>query len=514
MTNFFRLIFFVFLFATTHNTWSQVHPAENSTLNYRLVGFAIDNFEKGRKYIIEIAKGDFSSEVEFKKHICVSEKTFVKKNVIEVPEFGKAYTWRVGETNSKGEIKNSRFYHFSTGYSEMVDTTCMRLRVVTNKGKYKGAYVFLDQGKVLYDMNGAPVWYLPTIDSVVNERCLPRDMKVTPHGTITFIAFGKLYEITYDGKVVWTTKANKLKALDQKDRFHHEFTMLKNGHYMAMGMEPVSMVVKNIGNSKIPVGADKQMVEGHVPPAGMPLKFQSGKLIEFDANGKEVWSWLSSQYFSEQGSDFAYNKLPDGSINTDVHDNSFFFDEAGKCIYISYKNLNRILKIKYPEGTVLAVYGEKYRPDFTPEYNGMFCGQHCIKKSVNGNIYVFNNNICNHDEFPKVAVMKEPEKNGEQLKLVWEYTCNNAGIGPDENRNIRSLAGGSVEELPDSSMLVCMGTPCAKVFIVNQKKEEIWSAFSEIWKNELNKWQLMAIYRTSIIFNKQELGKLVWQGDD
>lgn len=39
-----------------------------------------------------------------------------------------------------------------------------------------------------------------------------------------------------------------------------------------------------------------------------------------------------------------------------AHENSFFFDDKAKVIYLSLRNINSILKIKYPEGTILQIY--------------------------------------------------------------------------------------------------------------------------------------------------------------
>ena len=44
-------------------------------------------------------------------------------------------------------------------------------------------------------------------------------------------------------------------------------------------------------------------------------------------------------------------------MQQDVHENAFFFDEKNKVIYISFKYISTIIKLKYPEGIVLNTYG-------------------------------------------------------------------------------------------------------------------------------------------------------------
>ncbi len=509
-----RLVFIVTLILFQKQLLAQVFPKENSVLTYRIIGFSFPSVAKCTNYKIEVATGDRTVEPAFKENIIISEKSDVNRNILEVPAFGTEYTWRVTSTDNKGKTTTGKLHHFSTGYNDLVDTTCTRFRLTANSGKYDGAYVFLDQSKVMYDMKGRPVWYLPNIDNVVNERTMPRDMKLTSRGTITFIAFGRLYEISYDGKVIWKLNAKDSNPNDKQDHFHHEFTRLANGHYMVMGMEPTELHLKNIQAAPIPPGTESNMPVDNLPPPALSIKFMSGKLLEYDEKGNEVWSWMSSTYFENEGSDFYYNKLRDGTVNTDVHDNGFFFDEKNSVIYVSYKNINRIVKIKYPVGKVLAEYGPRYQPGLQQQNNGLFCSQHCVKRTDEGYLYLFNNNSCNRDEFPRVAILKEPEKSNDSLELVWEYQCNNDGIGQDENRNSRSVAGGSVEKLQDGSIMVCMGTPCAKVFIVGRDKKESWSGYSEVWKNDSHKWQMQALYRASIISDRNELSKLIWKSQE
>ncbi len=508
------LVFALALILGQKQLQAQVFPKENSVLTYRIIGFSFAAVPNCASYVIEIANGNLSGEMLFKKNIIISERSDANRHIAEVPAFGQDYTWRVSAIHSNGKTTASPMHHFSTGYCELADTTCTRFRLTANSGRYDGAYVFLDQSKVMYDMKGLPVWYLPNIDDVANERAMPRDMKVTSRQTITFLASGMPYEISYDGKVWWKSNLEDSNANGKQGYFHHEFTRLTNGHYMGMGMEPAELHLKNMQAGQLPPGMASNVQGDNLPPLPPSLKFMSGKLLEYDEKGNEVWSWMSSSYFENEGSDFYYNKLPDGTVNTDVHDNSFYFDEKKSVIYVSYKNINRIVKIKYPEGKVLAAYGPRFRPGLQPENSGLFCGQHCVKRSEEGYLYLYNNNSCNAVRFPRVVILKESELSNDSLELVWEYECNNAGIAQDENRSGRSVTGGSAEELQDGSILVCMGTPCSKVFIVSRDKKELWSGFSEVWNNNLHKWQMQALYRASIIRDRNELSKLIWKSQE
>lgn len=495
MRNIFMLQFFLLLFP--FKVLCQMLPQENSVLNYRIVGFYLPGEEKCNSRTLEIAEGNYHDESLFKKNTIITKDYAGSRIIEEVPSFGKQYTWRVIYKYKNG-VKKSGFYHFSTGVNYSVDTISRRLRVTINTGKYNDKYIFMDNSKVLYDMNGKPVWYLPPIDEIINEKCMPRDIKITPQGTLTMIVLNYAYEISYDGKILWKAPMKNDVNPDSIAHYHHEFTRLSNGHYMIMDTESGQL----LGGTE-PGGQGQQLPSGSQTTI---QKFVEGKLCEFDEQGNQVWLWKTSRYFF--GSDLVNRKTPGLGVNTDLHDNSFFFDEENKAIYISFRDINRIVKISYPDGAVLGEYGVKYQPGVNGIGNGMFCGQHSIKRSRNGYLYLFNNNTCNRQAFPKVLILKEVANRRDSLELVWEYECDAVGMGAGELLKARSMSGGSVDELEDGSMLVCMGTPGAKVFIVNLEKTILWCALPEMKARD--QWRSVPIYRTSIVNGRKDLERLVW----
>lgn len=81
-------------------------------------------------------------------------------------------------------------------------------------------------------MNGKPVWYLP---AQLAENNNVRDIKLTRHGTITYVIdeLG-VYETNYNGNIVWQGPNNGVVSKDRLEHYHHEFTRLNNGDYMAL----------------------------------------------------------------------------------------------------------------------------------------------------------------------------------------------------------------------------------------------------------------------------------------
>jgi len=505
----FLLIVFICCSASAQ-VQSQIFPRENSALNYRIVGFSFPSVEDGNKYKIEIAAGNYHSVDSFERNIFYSNYNKIKKIIVELPSFGKQYTWRVV---SKGSgPSDGALHHFSISIVPEVDTAQERLRIVQHALKYKDAYVFLDGNRALYDMKGQPVWYLPDIDGFKTDNSKLRDMKLTSRGTITFIYEETgAYEVNYDGEVLWKAPNNGAVSGSSSEYYHHEFTRLANGHYMILGVEA------ELWNKHLPSNADSSYMIVHTDrdkhdSSGLgytTLPF--GTIIEYDSLGNVVWSWKSADYFKK--SDIYYH-TDKGQNDIVAHENSFYFDENAKIIYLGFRNLSRILKIKYPEGTVLASYGEEYKPGVPESGNGLFCRQHSVRRSDDGYLYLYNNNSCVHGpSLPQIIKMQEPANSKGQLKKIWEYDCTIDGLGKDNNTVYKFPSGGNVVELPDRDLFINMSSVYSKVFILSKDKEVLWSAIPEKWVSKAKKWGMIYQYRANIIDDRDKLEDMIWRSE-
>ena len=491
------VIVVLLLFVTQNQLTAQIFPKEGSKLYSRIIGFSFPAQSWSVKYKIEIAAGDYNTESSFEKKIINSVSSKSNKIIAEVPSFGSQYTWRIVFTAKDSAKTKSILYHFSTKISPDSDTALTRLRVINSAKKYKDGYVLLDCNRALYDMKGNPVWFLPGTE-ITNQQAYPRDLKITPEGTITFIAGIRPYEISYDGNILWQHKES-LSSQDS-ETFHHEFTRLANGHYMAIVFENVFRQLPPFKDSLLQNATDTARHNRNV-------KFNS--IIEFDANNQIIWRWNSYDYFIK--SDLFSQPGNDGAFDvTNLHENSFYFDETNKTIYLSFRNLNRIIKIKYPEGNVLNTYGPAYKPGISQFKNDLFCNQHSCRLSQKGYLYLFNNNTCSASGIPKIIMMQQPATGKTNLKKVWEYECpvdlNNALV--KEKKAFTS--GGNVLELPDQSMFVSMGYPYCQTLIVSHDKKILWCAVPEKYNTVEKKWHLPdQLYRASIITRK-DLEQLIW----
>ncbi len=483
---------------------AQVTPAEGALLTYRIVGFSFPMAVKGFKYEVEIARGTCHEERIFKESLLKKADITSGKAIVEVPEFGAHYTWRI-KTTDHGRTSLSDYYHFSTVTDERVDSTRYRMRVVKTATKFKNAFVFCDADKVLYDMNGKPVWFLEGLNRKPASFYAVRDLKLSPFGTITLLANDMPYEINYNGDLLWQAPATSTVSGDTIEHFHHEFTRLHSGHYMIEGMQQIPWKwTVGADNDSILVAEPKTKISevgGNKGYVIMPF----GTLIEYDEKGNVVWSWHAFDYYQKTEGP-KYKKI---KAMLDAHENAFYFDEANKVVYANFKGNSEILKIKYPTGEVLAAYGEGFGPN--PDFDGtqMFCEQHGLKITDQGNICLFNNNVCNPGIPPSLAVFKQTNKNGvPALSKVWEYSY---PLYANSDLKMPGTSAGNIIPLPGQAYFASVCLPYGNMYIVDQTKKLLWDATLEKFEPGMNNWKDNAQYRASIIYSDRDFERMVWK---
>ncbi len=509
----YKVFSFLFLFFfIAPQLRSQIFPKEDSKLNYRLIGFSVPPVSGADSYTIQIAQGRYNDADSFKKNITQTIPLDANKKIIEVPAFGTQYTWRVIYKGSD-QKKTGHLYHFTTGTIPEVDPKINRVNILTPAKKYRDAFILADANGVMYDMKGNPLWYLPPTDKIITSDI--RDLKLTPFGTLTLLTATKPYEVDYNGNILWTCPDSS-KATTNIEKnihlYHHEFTRLSNGHYMSLATEDMVLC-------KMPTEDDNTFIIYDTPitKKDNTKKYRNGSfgaLIEYDEQGKVVWLWRVAKYIER--SDLIYRFGPKDKM--DLHDNAFYFDEQNKVICLSFRNISRVIKIKYPEGNVLNTYGNiykkggVYKPGLHENGNDLFTGQHAAKYSSKGFLYLFDNDNGDSDVAPKVLVMKEPAIGNGWPEIIWKYTC---AISEKEKQMgfLPNSGGGNVIELPDGSFFICMGGILSKSMIVNADKEILWSAFSEKYDVDGKTWKMHTSYRQSIITDRKDLEQLIWNSE-
>jgi hypothetical protein len=493
-----RLASFSFLlFFISNKVLCQVMPREDAELNYRIIAFSFPEVKGANEYIIEIAAGVLDEPGAFGKKVTQTIRSKVNKQTVEVPTFGTKYTWRATAVKDGGKQERGALHHFSTGALPVADANLHRFRVTDSAKKYADGYFFVDVTRTLYDMNGNAVWYLP--DEVKNSGGTKQvqDLKVA-EGTITFMTLdGFPYEIDYNANLLWTTWNAEQSATGEG---HHEFTKLPNGNYMMLGNEQVYWPLK---------GKEDSVARNAEDSARMLQPITFGTVLEYNKAGKVVWKWRASEYLAK--TEVRNHVGADGKYDLTDHVNSFFFNEKESSVYLSFRDLNRILRVQYPEGKVLNEYGKKYEPGMPAPVNEVFNFQHSCSVLPDGRMLLFNNNRC-EGCLPQLLVLNQIQSKDE-LRREWEYEYRPAEAMNSRRTMRRFGRGGNIMALRDGDVFASFNVPNNQLLIVDRAKNTLWSGVLEQKSKDVKEWQPESTYRASFVTGEQ-FKKLIWWETD
>lgn len=492
-------IVFLFTVIVGLSANGQILPAHKSTLHYRLIGFSVPKKDSVTNYEFEI------SECGTNKSGTEECKTVIKKSVSDnelvttVPHYGKMYTWKVNYYHGDKLIGSSDNYRFITRPDAVTDTTLYRNRVIKNELKTDELYFLLDGKGVLCNTDGEVLWYLPTLPGVKDSGQAIRDLKVTHDNTFTFVTKGNAYEIDYNANVLWKGPNDGMVSKDTFEDYHHELTKLKNGNYMVLGREQITLKIPDVKDNSI--YENEYKVEKRAD--GYYKTIFCGTVIEYDTAGKVVWKWKASEHFTL--ADFFSRKTPSGTVNSNTHMNSFYFDEQKNVIYVGYRDINRIMKIAYPSGEVIAQYGEDYTGERKVNSGGLFHAHHNNTINSDGHILLFSNNTRQRGrkgpQISNIAILEETNKSKPGVKLIWKLDGN-----VDNLTTGFTAAEGGVCELSNRNMLVSMGL-INRIFVVTREKNVVWDMFTESKIGSSN-WELVGNYRASAIESNKHIEKI------
>jgi hypothetical protein len=492
--------------------YSQISPSSEATINYRMTGFEVPRIPNASKYTFHIAEGNITDEDILRKNAFTHSAVHQNTCIILLPSFGIAYSWLVSYTDKNGkEIGKTGLYHFSTGKVPYTDADLNGLLVITAAKHHKDLFVLVDGVLVIYDIEGYPIWYMPDVQQIEKRDVSIRDFKPTPDGTFTFMTIKGAYEVDYDGKIIWQAPNDGKVSGSSTESYHHEFTKMADGHYLVAGAEAL---VKRIPDTREKYFADDDTTVQKGIDGNYYKQITSGTLIEYDVSGKVVWSWKASEHFND-GDYFwpksTLNKPYDGN----TYMNAFEFDAVHKVIYVSFKNINRIIKISYPEGDVLNTYGEQ---SGDMQHRSPFYGQHsCRINPRTGGLYVYNNNHNDFEVISKgridadgylishVVKYQQPVDGNGILKANWDLGCK---LVLDKTVEQVTIRGGSIAILDDDCILVNMGT-MNHMMIINKNKELIWDAAPYLTDAKHQKIAMIP-YRCNYI-QKKDLSKFVFR---
>lgn len=459
---------------------AQVKPGEGEALHHSYVYFQDSLCSGAQFYTLRI----YDSEQ------AVREEKVLRIQKMRLPgmqlsglDWGKTYYWQYTVKFGGDKSRKLPIHHFSIREPLYQSFDTIALNVRTNqKDKNAGGWIAIDYTRSVYDREGNRIWTLPMIPGLVEERTHIRDLKFTKENTVTFLTIPVPLEIDLQGKVLWQAPYPFLYEQDSV-LYHHELQKTSRGTYLVLADRKVWRRVPGaFAPEDLKTEFDVKVVNGEVYK-----KVLMALVLEFNREGKLLWSWDANRYVKEE--DLNYKKTKRGFPNLATHANALRESPDGKKIYVGFRDLSRIVKIDKQSGKVETSYGEKYPSGEADLGNGLFLNQHDAFLTSHGSLLLFNNNgALAPMGVSSIIELRDPCGPKDSL-LLWRFDLNF-----DTLSNGKSMNGGSVAELPNHNILLCGGS-LNRIFEVTRDKKVVWDVFLSARGKGDAQWQPMPQYR-------------------
>ena len=438
-------------------------PEHNSTLNMTHILFEWEQVPNATSYAITIydeLSGEYINDTT--ESLIYINETFFNWNT--------SYSWYVSpifEDGSQGsnieDSNGNTFLSFNINDSRSTATAT---------GTYEGNYItifgsFLDNYSAAIDKNGNEIWNTSNNNIVFYNTDYYGQLFGAQYNESLFHNL-PVIEFDVNSSIVWE---------EPNEYFsHHEMIQLPNGNYMS--------IVEEIRQGPIPNNLPNnlsllfQFIGYNANGEINEFPWVGDRIVEWDENGNEVWSWSTFDHFNMIDYDeiagtwaAAYN---DGRFDW-THANAFWFSEEDNAIYFSSRHLSRITKINYSNGEIIWNMGlEMPSGDVDCGQDIGFSFQHSIMQLDNGNLVTLDNGnistVINNTDYPtsrglEIAIIET--NNSCETSLVWSY---------DLSEELFGFASGNIQKLDTGNYLITTVGDGGTSIEVNPQHEIVWQA--------------------------------------
>ena len=419
----------------------NIAPIDESNLNYTHVLFEWMQIEGADSYEIQIS--DDTNFTNILTSVTSESLIYIEKNVID---WSSQYYWRVRGINSQSNFNSdwSETFSFSTTQKRSDASSEFYSQDDYNEGITIFSS-FLDYFSAAIDQDGNELWNTGDTNLVYYTN-----------------NYGQLYGTQFSANdsdlpgVKFSLGSEILWSDTGEAYVHHDFFELPNGNFMGLD--------EHIENGPIPTDIDfitllTLQALGYTAD-GITNEFPwvGDKIIEWNEDGDIIWSWNAFDHLSHPqdydmiGGSWAEVVSNGGKFDW-THANALWFSQNESAIYISSRNLSRIIKINYPSGDIVWQMGlDMPSGDVGCGIDLNFSFQHSLEVLENGNILFLDNGnlstVLYNADYPttrafEVAVSDTNE--GCNVTTIWEYAL------PQE---LFGSFSGNVQKLDNGNYLV------------------------------------------------------------
>ena len=427
-------------------------PEDQDSLNYLHVPFKWSQESDAINYEIQI-----SNDVEFDSIIYGTFQPHLLEFITDGFDWNNQYFWRVRSCYQDGAF--SEWSNINTFFIKDLPDGLMDLNTVLYEPDmaYEGITV-LDQlwyGKIFaIDLSGKVVWFLDS-DQVFDDGFVYKlgFTYFLKNGNILGYAdgrennvSGRAFEMDINNNLVWQGPGS-LEGIG----VHHDVIRLSNGNTMALTSQDMLLPI---------------------PEADWPIEvedivWRGDRIIEWDQDGNQVWSWSCFDHFSQDDWDYGQILMSFGLGFYDwTHSNAIWYDEQDDAVYLSVRYLNRVTKIDYSTGNVIWNMGENTLSGDAEVGNDLnFSMQHSIKVLENRNLMIYDNGNNNNTIQSRGLEISVADTDSIPLaEIVWQYQL------PD------TLSSGKMSDsdrLPNGNSLLT-STSTSHILEVSYDSLKVW----------------------------------------
>ena len=409
-------------------------PQNDATLNYTQIFFKWPQINNSNSYKLYTNNQEYNSNQN--------------SVLIDGFEWNNQYSWSVCGLNELNYIIDC-YEDMNFNTAELPINYPANVNVLElNESEYLSGVTLLDYESlgfsVVLDKDGNPIW---SADNTSFDNSKIWATQFLLNGNIVGFGPGVGYELNLDSDIIFQT--------NEEFEAHHQFYKTKNDSYFFIEAE-------------IQYHPCPNECEPEYPDI---IPWQGDKFMEIDESGNVLWEWSTFDYLTlneynpywvekyMQQWDFGGNPSFDWT-----HSNSVYFDEDEGVVYISIRNLSRIVAIDYNTKEILWHIGDSdFMEEVFFENDFGFSHQHSAQITHDKNIIFFDNGRFNNPELSRCLEI-EIDDSFENAELVWQH------ILPE---SMLTLSRGECDRLSNGNTLISAGRT-GNVLEVNNQNEIIW----------------------------------------
>ena len=394
----------------------NILPVDGAQLNYTHVLFEWAQIEDAESYEIQISDSNNFSNILSVAN--TQSLVYIEKNNID---WNNQYYWRVRGLDYEG---NPGSWLESSSFTTVSKRSDANATLYSQSEYNEGITIFssfLDYFSAAIDMEGNEIWNTQNTNLVYytnNYGQLYGTQFSSDESELPGIKF------SLDNEILWSNTGNAY--------VHHDFFELSNGNFMGLD--------EYIQDGPIPTDIDfitllTLRALGYTAD-GLTNEFPwvGDKIIEWNPDGTEAWSWNAFDHLSHpQDYDMiggSWTEVVSNGGKFDwTHANALWFSESESALYISSRNLSRIIKIDYPSGNIIWQMGlDMPSGDIDCGLDLNFSFQHSLEILDNGNILFLDNGnlstVLNNTDYPTTRAFEiavSETEGGCDATVVWEY---------------------------------------------------------------------------------------------